>query len=228
MQKKEYSIWGLLIFPPLFFLINIVVFSLYFGANGVFTNEEISNRINDNIPILLLLSQTQMYLLALIYAKQFKVHIFKATFKSDKYKRDIILGLFIGITIALLYKFVVADLLVLLQNSIGDYVPTNSLNNLKQNLLIFGISNVILAPFVEENIYRNIALGKLQSKYGNYWAIIISSIFFGLLHWLGGLWYMLATLLFVGIPFAIISVKRKSIFLVYIAHLTLNFLEFLM
>ncbi len=228
MENKRNSIWGLLIFPPFLFLINIVAFSLYFGSSGSLTNDEISNRINESIPILLLISETQMFLLALIYAKRFKVNIFKATFKSDKYKRDIILGIFLGITIALLYKFVVADLLILLQNSIGDYVPTNSLNNLKQNLLIFGIANVILAPFVEENIYRNIALGKLQLKYGDYWAILISSVFFGLLHWLGGFWYMLATFLFVGIPFAIISVKRKSIFLVYIAHLTLNFLEFLM
>ena len=225
MKKKMYFIWGLLIFPPLLFLINIVLFSIYFSASGELTNAEISNKINDNISILLLVSQSQMFLLILIYAKKLNINIFEASFKSDNYKSDITIGIFIGITIALLYKFVITDLLIHLQSSIGDYVPANSLSNLKQNLIVFGIANVILAPFVEENIYRNLSLSKLQSRYGNFKAILISSVFFGLLHWLGGFWYMLITFLFVGIPFALISIKRKNILLVFIAHLTLNFFE---
>ena len=52
-------------------------------------------------------------------------------------------------------------------------------------------------------------------------------IMFGLLHWVGGLWYMLMTGILVGLPFALIAVKRKNILWVFIAHLTLNLIEFI-
>jgi len=228
MKKNKLNIWLLLILPPLFFLINIVVFTVYFGTSGQYTDEQITRKISENIPLLLLISQVEMLGILLYYSKRININILNDTFTSNRLKRDIISGLFLGLFIALLYKFVISDFLIHLQSNIGDYVPKGSLSSLKGNLIIFGIANIILAPFVEENIYRNIALIKLQSKYGNYGAILISSVFFGILHWLGGFWYMLATLFFVGIPFAIISLKRKNILLVFIAHLTLNILEFIM
>ena len=228
MKKESINIWLLLILPAVFFLINIVAFSFYFGAGTQYTNEQISGKINENIPLLLLITQIEILGLLLHCSKRFEINVFKSTFVSDKFQIDIIAGIFLGLFIALLYKFLIMDFLIYLQSNIGDYVPKGSLVNLKNNLIIFGTANIILAPFVEENIYRNLAIVKLQSKYGNYGAVLISSIFFGLLHWLGGFWYMLATLLFVGIPFALISIKRKNIFLVFIAHLTLNFVEFIM
>jgi len=228
MNKIKLNTWSLLILPPLFFLINILISSIYYGVSGQYTDEQISGIINENIPLLLLISQIEMLGILLYYSKQNDRNILKETFTSNRVKEDIISGVFLGLFIALLYKFIISDFIIYLQNSIGDYVPKGSLNSLKGNLFIFGIANIILAPFVEENIYRNITLFKFQSKYGNYVAIIISSVFFGILHWLGGFWYMLATLFFIGIPFAIISVKRRNILLVFIAHLTLNILEFIM
>ncbi len=228
MKKNKFNLWSLLILPPVFFLLNVVAFTIYFGAISQYTNEQISSKINENIPLLLLISQIEMLSLLLYYAKQMKINILKDTFVSDRFKRDIITGLFLGLFLALLYKFIVADFIIYLQNSIGDYVPKSSLSSLKGNLIVFGIANIILAPFVEENIYRNLALTNLQSKYGDYNAIIISSVFFGLLHWLGGVWYMLVTMFFIGLPFAIIMLKRKRLLMVFITHLTLNFIEFMM
>jgi membrane protease YdiL (CAAX protease family) len=115
----------------------------------------------------------------------------------------------------------------LLQNNIGDFVPAGeTLKALGTQNLIFFIANVVLAPFVEESIYRNYVLTRFLEKYSKRKSIILSALFFGLLHWTGGVWYMLMTALFVGVPFALIVVQKKNILWVYTAHLTLNFLEF--
>ncbi|MBK9643387.1 MAG: CPBP family intramembrane metalloprotease [Saprospiraceae bacterium] len=93
--------------------------------------------------------------------------------------------------------------------------------------LYFFIANVLFAPFVEESLYRNYTLSKFLEKYSQTKSIIITVIMFGLLHWVGGIWYMLMTGLIVGLPFAIIATKKKNIVWVFVAHLTLNILEFI-
>ena len=228
MRRSSSSFWLLLMLPPLFFLLNVVVFSVYFGVSGEYAAEQISSEVNRNVPFLLLISQLEMLGLLLYYARRGEVNLVESTFASGRFKGDVLRGVLLGLFLAAFYKFVIADVLIYLQGRVGDYVPEDSLNDLKSNLFVFGVANVVLAPFVEENIYRNLALVSLQSRYGDFRAIVISSIFFGLLHWLGGVWYMLATTLFVGFPFAVIALKRRSLLLVFVAHLTLNFVEFVM
>jgi membrane protease YdiL (CAAX protease family) len=96
----------------------------------------------------------------------------------------------------------------------------------KQTIPFF-IANVLFAPFVEESLYRNYTLTRFLEKYSSTKSIIVTVTMFGLLHWVGGLWYMLMTGLLVGLPFAIIATKRKNIVWVFVAHLTLNLFEFI-
>jgi membrane protease YdiL (CAAX protease family) len=98
---------------------------------------------------------------------------------------------------------------------------------LRKQTIPFFIANVLLAPFVEESLYRNYSLTRLSEKYNNTKSIIITLIMFGLLHWVGGFWYILMTGLLVGLPFAIIAKNRKNIVWVFVAHLTLNLLEYI-
>jgi len=140
-----------------------------------------------------------------------------------------LLGICLGLFIAIGYFYCgLTDLISYLQLTFGDYVPPGETSEeVSGNIPVFFIANVILAPFVEEHIYRNIAFKALVKRYKPYATVLISAIFFGLLHWMGGFWYMVFTAIVIGIPFGLIQLKRNSILLVFTAHLTMNFFEFL-
>jgi membrane protease YdiL (CAAX protease family) len=95
-------------------------------------------------------------------------------------------------------------------------------------ILPFAIADVLLAPFVEENIYRGYGLLKLLPRLGATGAILLSSLFFGLLHWSGGFWYMVITTVIVGIPFAVLRQRRGNILVPFGAHFALNLVETLL
>ena len=54
-----------------------------------------------------------------------------------------------------------------------------------------------------------------------------SCLFFGLLHWTGGFWYILLTGFVAGGIFAALFLWRRNIVATYAAHLALNLVEFL-
>lgn len=86
----------------------------------------------------------------------------------------------------------------------------------------------MLAPFVEENIYRGYAISRLRQRFGITGAIFLSCLFFGLLHWAGGFWYVVLTGIVAGGIFAGLFVWRRNIVVAYAAHLALNLVEFLL
>jgi membrane protease YdiL (CAAX protease family) len=115
------------------------------------------------------------------------------------------------------------------QSTLGDYFPAGSLfPALGATIIPFAIADVLLAPFVEENIYRGYGMTKLLSRFGGTGAILLSSLFFGLLHWSGGFWYILTTGIIVGVPFAILRLRRGNLLVPFGAHLALNFVETLL
>ena len=128
----------------------------------------------------------------------------------------------------LLYLFLISPLMTAVQRSIGDYVPAGELlTSLGAALIPFFLANVVLAPFVEENIYRGYALTRLFRRFSKPVAILISCAFFGLLHWAGGFWYILLTGALAGGLFAGLFTARRNLIASYAAHLSLNVVEFL-
>ena len=55
----------------------------------------------------------------------------------------------------------------------------------------FFIADVLLAPFVEESIYRGWATSRLLTRLGLFPTVVIGCSAFGLFHWAGGVWYVL-------------------------------------
>jgi len=102
---------------------------------------------------------------------------------------------------------------------------TNGIQNFKTNVLSVVnpisictiISLVIIVPIAEEKLFRLVLLNKLKSKIGLRWAIIVSSVIFGLTHCAGGIDKILITT-FVGIFYAIIYVYTGSIKISTIMH----------
>jgi len=220
--------WINLILAPIWFLIVIVACSIYFGGQGV-TEADIPTKISNNIPTLLLILQVLLLTTLLLTSKKDNFNIFKNGWAgTTKPLKDIFGGLTTGAILATLYIWIFSPLQTYFQNNIGDYVPAGeTMTVLGKQTIPFFIANVLFAPFVEESLYRNYTLTRFLEKYSTTKSIILTATMFGLLHWGGGLWYILMTGLFVGLPFAIIATKRKNIVWVFVAHLTLNLIEFI-
>jgi len=147
--------------------------------------------------------------------------------QGQKLWREVLIGVVPGAVLAVLYFTVLSPFITWLQSNVGDYVPTGELTGaLGAALVPFFLANVLLAPFVEESLYRGYALDRLQERYGLALAVVISCAFFGLLHWAGGLWYILLTGFVAGGLFAGLRVWRRTLIAPFAAHLALNILEF--
>lgn len=141
--------------------------------------------------------------------------------------RDWALGAAVGPVIAVAYLAVLGPAMVWLQGNVGDVVPPGAVSEtVAGNLMLFLLANVLLAPVVEETVYRGVLLHRLRGKYGAAGGAVLSCMAFGLLHWTGGVWYMLLTGLVAGGAFAALALRRGGLAAPFAAHLTLNVIEF--
>jgi membrane protease YdiL (CAAX protease family) len=225
MFLSNRNLWIILFTPPFLFFFFIFIYSVLLSIGGI-NPATIPDIISSNISVLLFFVQICLsVLIFIIFRNNFS--IIKNSLKTLEYKKDFFIGIAFGVFLAVLYIILLMPFQNFLQFKIGDYIPVGSTTEFfKNNLFLFFLANVVLAPIVEEVLYRSVILNNLVQRIGKYKAVIISSFFFGLLHWVGGFWYILMTMLFIGIPFSLIAINKKNIFLVFIAHLTLNFLEF--
>ena len=234
MTEKPKSLkltWLLLGLPPVIFLLGIVVASIYYGFQGQTDPGQISQSVaNSMSPILLAI---QLVLLGLfLWVKRasglgWGVIGWK-TLPNQKLWQEFLIGAVPGAVLGLLYVFALSPMLTAVQKALGDYVPAGELlPSLQNGLLAFLAADVLLAPFVEENIYRGFALGHLAERFSQPLAILISCLFFGLLHWAGGFWYILLVGGVAGGLFATLFTRRGNLIAPYAAHLALNLVEFL-
>lgn len=94
------------------------------------------------------------------------------------------------------------------------------------NFVIFGLSAVVIAPILEETIFRGLILNSLASRMHPVKAIAISSFLFAAIHPQGiGMWLVLAT---VGAAAASVHLYSKSLIPSMILHATHNGFLFLL
>lgn len=222
------TVWWNLILAPIWFLIILFVLIAYYAISGL-DQSAIPESMNSIIPFVLLLAQIMMLVYLLVTTQKYGFNIFKKGWQTDKRKLpvDIIGGFGTGSFIAFIYIYLLSPLQHFLQLHVGDYVPAGeTMTSLGKHTMVFFIANVILAPFAEESLYRNFALTAFLKKYGEIKTVVFTSVMFGLMHWLGGFWYILLTGLFVGVPLSIIVIKRGNLIWAFTAHLVLNTIEF--
>ncbi len=232
MPAKQSSPWFLLWFPPVLFLLVIITFSVYYGIQTNGNENLIAEKTAAATPYILVMAQ--FLLLALQWAVFRHQGLtlsqigWQVQGKQNAWQ-EMLLGAVIGAPLGILWVYILEPVLSTLQSTVGDYVPAGSLFvALGASIIPFAIANVLLAPFVEENIYRGYGLTQLHKRFGAAGSSLITSLFFGLLHWSGGFWYVLTTALLVGVPFAILRHQRGSIYAAFGAHLALNLVETLL
>ena len=222
--------WALLIAAPLLFLAAIIIASVYFGFITRGDAQAIAERTPQAMPVMLV--AVQLTLLALLARTLRSEHLSWPAIgwrlgQGQALWREALIGAVPGAVLAILYFTMLSPAMTSLQRNVGDYVPPGELTGaLGAGLVPFFLANVMLAPFVEESLYRGYALGRLQERYGLPLAVIISCTFFGLLHWAGGFWYILLTGVVAGGLFAGLRVWRHTLIAPFAAHLALNILEF--
>lgn len=228
-NKQTWTILGL---PPILFFVVIVLVSVYFGFVTQGNPSAIVEKTTEATPYILLIVQLVLLALFLLILKRQGWTIANLAWlpPSDRaVGREITIGIGVGIALGLLYAFVLSPFLSTIQQAIGDYVPPGSLSPaLNSSRIPFFVANVLLAPFVEESIYRGYALANLKQRYGSIPALVIVCFFFGLLHWAGGVWYILLTGLIAGGILGGLFLWRKNLLVAFIAHLALNLVEFVL
>ena len=222
--------WALLIAAPLLFLAAIIIASVYFGFITRGDVQAIAERTPQAMPVMLV--AVQLALLALLARTLRSEHLSWPAIgwrlgQGQALWREALIGAVPGAVLAVLYFTVLSPSVTWLQSNVGDYVPPGELTGaLGAALVPFFLANVLLAPFVEESLYRGYALERLQQRYGLALAVVISCAFFGLLHWAGGFWYILLTGFVAGGLFVGLRVWRGTLIAPFAAHVALNVLEF--
>ena len=207
------------------FLVAFVALSAFFGFRSV-PAERIAERIVALVPHVLLFVLVCLAALLATVPSQVKA-AWQVSIKVGAAQAAAV-GVVSGLTLAFVYLTELSPLLVAAQRTFGDFVPPGDvISTLSGSRSVFFLANVVLAPFVEETLYRGVALPVLTSKLGTRRALAISCGCFGLLHWAGGLWYMLLTGVVAGGLFAGLYLWRKGIVAPFCAHLALNLAEFL-
>ncbi len=91
--------------------------------------------------------------------------------------------------------------------------------------LKFVFSVTVMAGLFEELLFRGGMLNHLLDRYGDYTAIGISGVFFGLIHYMGvESWLQTGFAVIAGILFGLMYVRTESLWAVIIMHGFYNFL----
>jgi membrane protease YdiL (CAAX protease family) len=86
---------------------------------------------------------------------------------------------------------------------------------------------VLLAPLVEETIFRGYIYPVIARSFGKVWGILATGALFGLLHasQLWGGWSQIALLVFVGIVLTLARAVSRSVMASFVMHTSYNSLQ---
>ena len=195
---------------PLYFVLVAYIF-LQFNIDLRPLIHSLSNR-----DIVFYVSVISLLLLILIFKFKFKQAFSILGFGKDELRRNIALGMLVGLA-----AFLTIDglYLLLLPKQFEERVVemlTTIRNPYDYFILFFG--TVFLGPLVEEVVYRGILYSPFRKKFGPVKAIIITSLFFGVAH------PSVPVAFFVAIFLTILYEITESIIATSVAHSAHNLL----
>jgi Predicted metal-dependent membrane protease len=141
---------------------------------------------------------------------------------KEKGIRIICLSLMFGIILSLSLNILIILVIGAENGSVGYEWNWNTEFIFRNSIKV--LSTVILAPLVEEFLFRGILFQQLLKKYSVNVAIVISAGIFGIFH--GQLWQGIYAF-FIGLIAAYVYFKRKSILLPICIHIGCNLMSLL-
>jgi membrane protease YdiL (CAAX protease family) len=105
-----------------------------------------------------------------------------------------------------------------------DNMPMEELFKYRQTALLFMAMAVLVAPLVEETLFRGYLYPLFARSFGIAPGILLTGVLFGLMHGaqLGWTWGLVTMLILVGIVFTMVRARTGSVFASYLMHLGYN------
>jgi membrane protease YdiL (CAAX protease family) len=103
-------------------------------------------------------------------------------------------------------------------------VPIEELFRYKNTALLFMAMAVLVAPLVEETVFRGYLYPLFAKYFGVATSILVTGILFGLMHGaqLGWTWGLVLVLIVVGVIFTFVRARTGSVFASFLLHLGYN------
>ena len=103
-------------------------------------------------------------------------------------------------------------------------VPIEELFRYKNTALLFMAMAVLVAPLVEETVFRGYLYPLFAKYFGVATSVIVTGILFGLMHGaqLGWTWGLVFVLIAVGVIFTFVRARTGSVFASFLLHLGYN------
>jgi membrane protease YdiL (CAAX protease family) len=94
----------------------------------------------------------------------------------------------------------------------------------RQAALLLMVMSVLLAPFVEETVFRGYIYPVVGRTFGVFTGVVATGTVFGLLHaeQLWGGWFQIALLVVVGIVFTWVRAATRTVFASFLLHISYN------
>jgi membrane protease YdiL (CAAX protease family) len=106
-------------------------------------------------------------------------------------------------------------------------LPIETILQGRATLLLFMLTAVLVAPLVEETVFRGYLYPVAARSFGVGGGIVVTGTLFGLLHGvqLWGGWWQISLLVVVGIVFTIARAKTGTVLASYVLHVSYNSLQ---
>ena len=105
-----------------------------------------------------------------------------------------------------------------------DHLPIQELFKYKNTAILFMAMAVLIAPLVEETIFRGYLYPLMAKSFGVVPGIAVTGVLFGLMHGyqLGWTLSLVSTLIFVGVVFTFVRARTGTVFASFLLHLGYN------
>ena len=103
-------------------------------------------------------------------------------------------------------------------------LPIEEVFRFKGTAMWFMAMAVLVAPLVEETVFRGYLYPLLAKTFGVATGVIVTGVLFGLMHGaqLGWTWGLVSVLIFVGVVFTFVRARTGSVFASFLLHLGYN------
>jgi membrane protease YdiL (CAAX protease family) len=105
-----------------------------------------------------------------------------------------------------------------------ENIPIEELFHYKNTALLFMAMAVLVAPLVEETVFRGYLYPLFAKSFGVVASILVTGTLFGLMHGaqLGWTWQLVSVLICVGVVFTFVRARTGSVFASFLLHLGYN------
>lgn len=185
IRHSSRALWGMLLLPPVLLFAVIVAFMAATGTHPGDPDAEAA--VREALPYLLAVNHLAVFgILVWVLRRQGRsLREIGWTLDSTSLGRELVVGLVCALVLYLLKELAYDSLEAVLQ---GRRPTFTSLFNfhLERPETAMAVAAFSLV-FVEESVYRGFGIPALERRHGRAWAVVVSSVCFGLLHWGNGL-----------------------------------------